>query len=241
MTSIYGLVEKVMNRFTLRSEELDAQEFSSQDGFTHPFITIAREPGSGGHPIGQAVADRLNFKFVDEVLIEEVAKSTKKRKEILQQIDEKSRTAIEDLVQGMINPEYVSDITFFTELTKVILSYAYKGRVVILGRGSNFMTPFAQGLHVRITAPPAVRLQRAIDYEGHSLSKAKDVIAKVQKDRKDFVKQYLRKDVEDADSYDLTINTTYFSPDQSADLIISAFNAKFAPMKKLQGLLKRKR
>ncbi len=241
MTSIYStLVEKVMKRFELRENISQEEAFSPQLGFTHPFITIAREPGSGGHPIGKAVAKRLGFQFVDDELIEEVAKSTKKRKDTLRDIDERGRSVIQDLVQGIINPEYVSDITFVTELTKVILSYAYKGNVVILGRGSNFITPFAQGLHVRITAPYSVRLQRAIDYEGHVVTKAKAVISKYQKDRKEFVSQYFRKDIEDADYYDLTLNTTYFTPDQSAEMIIQAFNEKFAPMKKLHGLLKKK-
>lgn len=240
MTSVYStLVEKVIRRFQLREQHAKLGQFFQKSGFSHPFITIAREPGSGGHPIGKAVAERLGFQFVDEELIEEVAKSTKKRKDVLQDIDERGRTVIQDLVQGIMNPEYVSDLTFMSELSKVILSYAYKGKVVILGRGSNFMTPFAQGLHVRITAPYQVRLQRAIDFEGHTPTKAKDVLFKHQKDRKDFVKQYLRKDIEDADFYDITLNTTYFSPDQSADLIVQAFNAKFYPMKKLHGFLKR--
>ena len=238
MTSLYSIVNKVIGRFSLRKDIPEIEEFFPKPGFSHPFITIAREPGSGGHPIGQMVAERLNFRFVDEELIEEVAKSTKKRKEILQEIDEKGRSAIEDLVQGMINPEYVSDLTFFTELTKVVLSYAYRGNVVILGRGSNFMTPFAQGLHVRITAPYSVRIQRAIDYEGHSSRKAKQVVNKYQLDRKKFVEQYLQKNIEDADAYDLSINTTFFNPEQAADLIISAFNTKFSG-KKLPGLFKR--
>lgn len=233
------LVEKVMQRLHWRKElPTVLDNILPQSGFSRPFITIAREPGSGGHPIGRLVADRLKFKFVDDELIEGVAKSTKQRKEILQQVDEKGRSAIEDLVQGMFNPEYVSDLTFVTELTKVILSYAYRGDVVILGRGANFITPFAQGLHVRITAPRDVRLQRAIDYEGHSPAKAKEVVNKIQKDRKDFVKQYFRRDIEDADYYDLTINTAYFSPNQSADMIINAFSGKFSRTKKFRELFK---
>jgi cytidylate kinase len=241
MASVYSkLVEKVMGRFRLAEAQSWSADLFPSAGFSHPFITIAREPGSGGHPIGRMVAKRLGFQFVDDELLDEVAKSTKKRKEVLHDIDERGRTAVQDLVQGVINPEYVSDITFVTELTKVISSYAYKGNVVILGRGSNFVTPFAQGLHVRITAPYSVRVQRAIDYEGHTPTRAREVVNKYQKDRKDFVKQYFRKDIEDADHYDLTINTTYFSPDQSVELILQAFHAKFSRMKKLQGLLQRR-
>lgn len=231
------IVNKVMTGLRLSDSSSVSDDFHSfHSAFQKPFITIARDPGSGGHPIGRLVAEKLGFQFLDDELLEEVAKSTKKRKEVIAQIDEKGRSAIDDLVHGLLNPDYVSDITFVTEMTKVVLSYACQGKVVILGRGANFMTPFAQGLHVRLTAPYAVRVQRAIDYEGLNYSQAKEVIHKVEKDRKDFVKQYLKKNIEDASSYDLTINTTYFEPEQSADLIVKAFRAKFSrftPFKKL--------
>lgn len=240
MNSLYSsLVEKVLAKINTSKPLPEVKEFLPKTGFSHPFITIAREPGSGGHPIGRIVAERLKFQFVDEELIEEISKSTKRRKEIIQAVDEKGRTAIQDLVQGVVNPDYVSDLTYVSELTKVILTYAYNGNVVILGRGSNIITPFAQGLHVRITAPYSVRLQRAVDYEGHSLTKAKEVLSKYQKDRKDFVKQYLRKDIEDADTYDLTLNTTYFTVEQSVDMILAAFHSKFSTMSKLKNLLRR--
>lgn len=236
------LINKVMLGLRLRDRQssIDYSSYSPlESGFSKPFITIAREPGSGGHPIGKLVADSLNFEFIDDEILEEIAHSTKKRKEVLTDVDEKGRTAIQDIVQGLINPDYVSDVTYVSELTRVILSYAYRGNVVILGRGANFITPFAQGLHVRLTAPYGVRVQRAVDYEGLNLTQAREVINKVEKDRKDFVKQYLKKSVDDADSYDLTLNTTYFIPEQSADLILQAFKSKFAVTKPFSKMLKK--
>ncbi len=216
-----------MTGLRLRNAKQEVEFPFSDTGFYKPFITIAREPGSGGHPIGRMVAQELKFQFLDDELLDDIAKSTKKRKEILQDIDEKGRSNIDDLLQGLLNPDYVSDITYVSEMIKVVLSHAYKGNVVILGRGANFITPFAQGLHVRLTAPYPVRLRRAIDFEGHTLDKARDVVTKLQKDRKEFVKQYLRKDIEDSNSYDLSINTTYFSPAQATDMILKAFHSKF--------------
>lgn len=241
MIDYTSLVNKVMTGLRLRQPHPDHTAVYSplESRFSKPFITIAREPGSGGHPIGRLVAQRLQFEFLDDELLDEVAKSTKRRKEVLAEIDEKGRSAIQDIVHGFINPDYVSDLTYVTELTRVIVSYAYKGNVVILGRGANFLTPFAQGLHVRITAPYGVRVQRAVDYEGHSLTKAREVVNKVEKDRRDFVKQYLKKNIDDAECYDFTLNTTYFTPEQSADQIVQAFKAKFAVTKPFSKILQR--
>lgn len=231
MTFSYeAVVSKIMT--TLRLSEKSAQQYNSENGaaverFSQPFITIAREPGSGGKPIGQEVAKRLGFAFYDHELLEEIARSTKLRKSVLDKVDEKGRSAMQDLIQGLINPNYVSDVTYFTQLCKVILSLAFKGNVVILGRGANFITPFAQGLHVRITAPYTVCVQRAIDFEGHTLTKAREVVQKYEADRREFVKQYFGKDIRKAEYYDLTINTMFYRPREAADVVIRAYERKF--------------
>ncbi|OGJ08892.1 hypothetical protein A2356_00160 [Candidatus Nomurabacteria bacterium RIFOXYB1_FULL_39_16] len=198
------------------------------DSFPDPFITISRDPGSGGKLVGQEVARELGFAFYDQELIEEIAKSTKMRKSVLNKIDEKARTALQDLIQGLMNPNYVSDVTYFSQLCRVILSLAYKGKVVILGRGANFITPAAKGLHVRITAPLQVCVQRAIDYEGHPPDVAKEIVKKYETDRREFVRQYFDKDIRKSDYYDLIINTTFYTPKEAAAVVIKAFKKKFS-------------
>lgn len=223
----YNLVNKALHWVDLR-EYLRDTFGMTEDSFQSPFITIAREPGSGGAPIAKAVADKLGFEFIDDQIVEEIARSTKKRKAIIQEIDEKSRTRIEDIVHSLVNVEYVDEETYISELVQIILSYAHKGKCVILGRGANFITPFAKGLHVSITAPYDVRVQRAMDYEGHSERKAKDVIAKVEEERGRFVKQYFKRNIKNRNVFDMTLNTHYFTVNQSRDVIVEAFKQKFS-------------
>jgi cytidylate kinase len=223
----YPLINKVLTTLRLRDQIIN-QDLTLDSSFVRPFITVAREPGSGGAPVAKAVADKLGFTFVDEQIIDEIAKSTKRRRDIIHAIDEKSRNAIEDMVHSLLNREYVDDLKYVTELVRVILTYAHRGHVVILGRGANFITPFAKGLHVNITAPYAVRMQRAKDFEGHNEKMAKKVINDVESERKGFVKQYFKHDINKCNSYDLTLNTTYFKVDEARDVIIEAFYRKFS-------------
>jgi cytidylate kinase len=225
-THYYPLVNKVINTLNLR-DKLAFLHHEQDLNFSKPFITIAREPGSGGAPIARLVAKKLGFKCVDEEIIEEIAHSTRKRKSVIQAIDEKNRSALQDMVHSMLNTEYIDDLKYVTELVKVILTYAHQGNVVILGRGANFITPFPKGLHVNITSPYAVRVKRAMEHESLSDEAAKQVIAKVEKERKMFVKQYLKKDLTKSNAYDLTINTTYFNINEAADVIVEAFYRKF--------------
>lgn len=222
----YQMVDNIFTFFRVQ-EALSLPGKTIDRDFKKPFITIAREPGSGGVPIANAVAQKLGFLCVDEQLIDEVASSTKLRKELIKAVDEKSRTHVEDIVQSLLNSDYVDDVKYITELSKVILTYALQGKVVIVGRGANFLTPIGKGLHVNITAPYDLRVKRAMDYEGFSKKKAEEVIAKVEKERKEFVKQYFRKDPSKINSYDITLNTSWFTVEQARDLIIDAFRHKF--------------
>ncbi len=223
----YPYIDKVLKFLNLKEGLLSRTQYTTEDAFNRPFITIAREPGSGGAPIAQKVAEKLGFECIDEQIVDEIAKSTQKRKAIIKAVDEKSRTSIEDVIHSLLNTEYIDDITYVTELVRVILAYAYHGNVVLLGRGANFITPFAKGLHINITAPYKVRVQRAMDYENHNLAKAKEVIAKVEEERSAFVKQYFKKDINKPNSYDLTLNTKYFRVDEASEIIVTAFKQKF--------------
>jgi cytidylate kinase len=222
----YPLVNKIMTKLHLFDSSEEIASLSSTP-FPRPFITVAREPGSGGAPIAQQVAKQLSFQFVDEEIVKSIAESTQKREEIIAQVDEKSRDLIGDMVHSLLNKDYVNDIEYLKELVKIILAFATKGHVVILGRGSNFITPFARGLHVNVTAPYEVRVQRAMEYEGHSKRKAKSVIAKVEKEREKFVKQYLGHDLSKRNAYDLTLNTSAYSVNEAAHVVCEAFYHKF--------------
>lgn len=234
----YPLINKIINSLNLRESLFLPFDAGSDKAFSKPFITISREPGSGGAPIAKLVAEKLGFTFVDKQIIDEIAKSTQKRREVIKAVDEKSRSAINDLVHSLLNEDYVDDLRYVQELVRVVLVYAHQGHCVVLGRGANFMTPFANGLHVRITAPYQVRVQRAIDYEGYTHRKAKSRIAEVEKERRDFVKQYFSKNINKSNAYDLTLNTTFYDIDDSRDIIVKAFCHKFKRMDRYLALLK---
>ena len=220
---MYRLVNKVFERLQLETNRQKPEQVLSQN----PFITIARDPGSGGKPIAKLIARKLEFKFYDEALIEAIAKSAKRRKQIIAQVDEKSRNVIEDLVHNLFNPNYVSDETYIKHLVDATLAIAHKGKSVILGRGTNFIAPAADGLHILVTAPREIRIKRAIKFEKVTKKKALSIIDKVSKEREAFVSQYFGKDYSDPAYYDLIVNTEFFDLEMASDLIITAFRKKF--------------
>lgn len=210
-----------------------AFDYFSRPSFTPsatfvPCITIARDPGSGGRPIAQKVAASLGLKFYDEALIDEVARQTKTERGIIAKIDERARGVIEDLVHSVINPDYVSDVEYLRQLSRAMLSVVHQGGSVLLGRGSNCIISPEHGLHVLITAPYDVRVERAITHEKVSRRKARDIIAKVTDERQKFVEEYFQTDYNDPTSYDLTLNTANLDVNQAAEIIMAAYKKKFS-------------
>jgi cytidylate kinase len=231
MPNLYDrLVNKVIRSRSLwRVDRVDTESLEGEpiERFTKPFITISREPGSGGKPVAKLLAKQLKFSFYDKRIIEDVAKTVRQRKALLESVDERGRSAIEDIIHGAFNPDYVSDVQYINHLGKVILSAAIKGEVVILGRGANFITPFNKGLHVRIGAPYPIRLERAVKYEKISRAKAVRVIKEVDSRRKEFIRQYFEKDITNPYYYDLVINTADMSIEDTAEHVVLALKNKF--------------
>jgi cytidylate kinase len=211
-------------------DELENQ-IISHHLFPKPSITISRDPGSGGRPIARQVAKRLGFKFYDEELIVAIAKSAKRTKQIITDVDEKSRSGIQDLVHTLFNPEYISEATYLNHLINVVMSLAHQGNAVILGRGANFIVPKEKVLSVLITAPKNVRIERAAKFEKVTHKKAVKIVEKFSKERRDFVKQYFKKNYSDVNYYDLVINSEHLDLDRTSELIITAFRLKFPNVK----------
>ena len=192
-----------------------------------PVITISREPGSGGRPIAEMVAKTLRFELYDEKFIEDIAKSTKRRTDLIKSVDEKARGLVTDMLQSILNPDYISDMTYIRHAAKVILTRAHRGKAVFLDRGTNFIIPAESTLRVRVQAPYPVRVSRAIKHEGIDAGRAREIIRKHDTERKEFVRQYFDKNISSANFYDLVLNTTFMTLEDARDLIILAFKKKF--------------
>lgn len=231
-----GLFEELIARqirrreFVMKeSEEVIAKVRRAK---VRPFITISREAGSGGRPIAKAVAKKLKFKLYNKELIDMMAKEAKKRKQLIESLDEKERGLVEELVYSLFDPEYVSGETYFKNLCRIVLTVARKGNCVILGRGGNFITSHYGGLHVRIVAPFLVRAGYTAQFEGYTIYEARERMEKFDKDRKEFIQQYFGKNPSNANYYDLVVNTTYLGIKEAAEIIVTAFKQKFPDWKK---------
>jgi cytidylate kinase len=117
-------------------------------------LTISREFGSGGREIGRTVAQLLNYEYIDkENILADIRAKGKKWEEWGKNLDEHCPTIWEKYDWSFRG--------FSSVIQRLILDYALRDKVVILGRGGNFVlkgVPFA--LRIREVAPIARRIER---------------------------------------------------------------------------------
>ncbi|MBU0619366.1 cytidylate kinase-like family protein [Patescibacteria group bacterium] len=192
-----------------------------------PIITVAREPGSGGKPMARLLAKKLGFKFYDKRLVNLIARSSRQKAKLVKVLDERAFNIIEGVLASFNKASYIPPTTFIKNLWRVVLTLSQKGKVVILGRGANFIAPPENTLRIRVIAPLRHRIKMAIKYEGHSLKKAEETIRHYHFERKDFIKRYFHKNISNANYYDLVINTRILTIKDGACIAEEAFKQKF--------------
>ena len=121
-------------------------------------ITISREFGSGGHSIGQKVAEKLNLKFYDRALLEKIAQETGLSAEYIENSEyaPARNSLLFNLVVNRILTNYAepspADMVYFAQ-TKIIKELAEKESCVIVGRCSDYiLRDRDDALHVFIYA-----------------------------------------------------------------------------------------
>ena len=90
---------------------------------------------------------------------------------------------------------------------KTILHLAQLGYVIIVGRASNIITArMPGGVNIRLICPLEKRIQHVQAYYGMNQKKAKEFILKEDRKRKNYVKKYFNKNIDDPLLYDMVIN-----------------------------------
>lgn len=176
-------------------------------------LTISREFGSGGREIGQAVASQLGYDYLDKVqILEEIRAVGQKWEEWGKGLDEHCPSTWE---------KYDWSFRGFGALIQdCILSNAVRGRVVIMGRGANFVlkdTPFA--LRIRAVAPLASRIDRIMKRESVDLDTAKWLAEKVDHDRSCFIHALYGRRWDEDDEFDQLFDTSQESLDDVVAII----------------------
>jgi len=173
-------------------------------------LTVARKFGSGGREIGRAAAQLMDYQYVDRKrILEDMREAGRQWEERAKYYDENYPDIWE---------RYEWSFRGFVALNQsYFLDYALKDKVVIMGRGGNFLLKgVPHALRIRIVAPIEKRIEKVIEREGVNSENARWLIEKADHEMSRAIYLVYGKDWDNPSEYDKVFDTAV----QSAEEII---------------------
>jgi cytidylate kinase len=175
-------------------------------------ITISRYLYSGGMTIGQKVADELGYSFVTKETIEK----------IMDQYGMVDFDKVYESAPGLLDrvDPIQEDMIHF--LGKLMQAIALHGSIVLLGRGSfSFFPDYSDVLNVRLWAPVEVRVGRLMERTNNTSWRiCMNEVTEHDNSRKAFVERWLHGHPDQANAFDLVINTGKVPLDSAVRIIV---------------------
>jgi cytidylate kinase len=186
-------------------------------------ITVSRETGSGGRTLAARLAKRLDFELIDRQIVDKLSHDTGARERLIASLDERTRSAVGLWVEGILTGRYIDQSEYANALCRSVTTLAEHGDSVIIGRGANVILGPRGGLHVRVIAPPEVRVQNLMRHMGMAPREAREHIDLCDEERRRFYAEVLNADIENPCDYHLVINTARVGLDLAEELVVQAW------------------
>ena len=200
-------------------------------------INIGRQFGSGGREIGQKLATRLGIAFYDKELIRIASRESGLKEEFFEEADEKKSYTLFAGLFGLGSPPvddiyssyYLSNETLFKIQSDVIRSLAGKKSCLFVGRCADYiLKDNANCLNIFIMADLNDRVDRISRNQHLPADKAKELLEKTDKKRKEYYSYFAGKAWGAAESYHLCINSSVLGIDETSTFLFHFAERKFA-------------
>lgn len=190
-------------------------------------ITISRTYGSGGRVMGKALAEKLGFKFYDAELMRMLSDETGINEALFGESDEKLnkkyigtsqdwRTDADPLPPS--DKKYVSEENLFKLQARMIRKLADEENCIIMGRCADAVLADREDvIRIFCYASRENCVKRTMEVCGLSEKDAEKRIDITDKFRQDYYHHFTGKTIDDAENYDLCLNTESMSVDELSD------------------------
>ncbi len=179
-------------------------------------ITISRQIGAGESAVARAVAEELGWECADKQILNKEVENTGVKLPYVIHFDERLPE------KGEAPPNINDHEIYFKALQTIIMEYADKGNVVIVGRGANFILKDYDALHYRLIADLPYRIRRVMETRWVNEGPARYIIEQNDKDRASFIRRYFQADWEDPVHYHAVLNTSKLGLDTVIERIVAA-------------------
>ena len=184
-----------------------------------PAITLSRTLGSLGTEIARSLADSLGYRMMWREVINEAASRAC--------TPEVALAVIDDLGLLGMRPSGRAQRAYLRSVRQVIEQLVAEGSVIIVGRaGQIILRGYLDVLHVRITAPLALRSERVAARHTISSAAANARVESSDRTRSTYIQRHYRVDWDDPQLYNLVINTETIPVQLARDLIAQSWEQR---------------
>lgn len=193
------------------------------------FITISREYGCSGFNIGKEIAKILNsapekpeplWAAYERQVLDRVMEDLGISSYLAKTMTDDAQRNMTNVLKSTFS-DLPPQVAVYQKLAETIRLLAVNGNVIIVGRASNVITRgMAGGYHVMVIAPMEYKIVNVMKHKNVSKKEAEKLVTENTKRRVNYIKEYVRFDVNDYHNYDLVINLSNYSVSGAAHLII---------------------
>jgi len=194
-------------------------------------ITISRQFGAGGRTLGKMIAEKLEYRFLDELIIKEIAKVARVSKNTVISLERSAGGPISRMIASLLSRDYMERLTgegkgyideqiYVDILQEVITKLAAEDNVVLMGRGGQYILQHTPDVfHILLVADMPDRIAFMRRFYRLSDRQAVEAVNNGAKRRSNLYRRMGRQDYDQPELYHLVINHSKVSLGKARDLV----------------------
>ena len=188
-----------------------------------PMITISRQYGTGGHDIGEKLAEKLDLPFYDKDIIAIASKESRFGEKAFEAAEETATTALGYALSNRSNRSLygmpLNDQLFMVQ-AGVIRNVADRGPAVFVGRCADYVLDgFKEAINIFLQANMDARIKTVMARDRLSAREAEARIKRLDKSRATYYNYYTDRKWSDLGNYDIVLNVSHLTTEEAADLL----------------------
>lgn len=219
------LIERQLRNWELARQQRAAEAVEEDPDRVEAFVAFSREVGCDAAVVARLLGDHLGWPVFDKELLHAMAGDDAVRRKLYERMDERDTNWLERVLRVLLWGDFTRD-DYFRRLTETVLALARQGRAIFVGRGAEMILPAQYGLRVRLAAPLETRADMFARRHNIDPKAAQQTIAKLTRERTDFIRRHFRCDFNDASRFDMTVNVAAYPPEQAVELILTAMRLR---------------
>ena len=194
-------------------------------------ITISRQFGAGGRTLGEMISKQLEYTFVDNEIIQMVARKAKVSTNWVESIEKEAGGKLLKFMSGLVRKSFVERILddergyideeiYVDLLHNIIGQLADEGNAVILGRGGQYILRDHKDVtHVLLIADKEDRIRFMEEHYDLSEAQALQAVNREDKRRVNLYRKFGKENYDHPDLYHLVLNMSKLDLEKTCDLV----------------------